>query len=376
MTPYLHPPLPLIEQELFGLAETQPISGAGLVDSSWPEADRAPALPDYLAALIRSKTNATRALPATPPAVGDIRALVAVTQDDGDTRQLGRTCAVLLHRCVAGRRWAGWMVAQETDYATEHDLVLQHDDGVLAPEAAVVQLWNPVEVELRGDEALLGRLSSAALGAALKLADHRFTEAQFVATRPGRVGAWDLDADTTVVTGTPLGDDGDPRLRYQDLYRRLAAEVAAAPSTARVGKEKEGQREGRGWMQQLRHLFVRPAWTFGAMVLVMGQALWMLAGQPGTGDETVYRSSPATQQGETCRTHVRVMFRLDTSYADMVLALRRLDVRLINGPSDTGEIWVLPAPDQDAHEVANMLRQSQLVERSDVVEPDPRLCKR
>ena len=373
----LYPPLSLIERELFGQEQHEAASASDAIDPAQPVAEAVPAMPAHVLALIRRKVAATQALPASPLAVGQIRGLPVASDPDGQERPLGRTCAVLLGRWMGGRRWAGWMVAQETEYATERDLVLQDDDGVMAPEAAVVQAWNPVEVELRGAEPLLGRVSASALGAVLKLADHVFTDEQVVAPRPGRVGAWDIDADTTVVTGTPLGEGDDPRTRYQELYRRLALEFAAAASDAQVTRSDPGKQAAPGWMAWLRHTFVRPDWTFGAMAIVLGQAMWMLAVQPdGAGEEARYRGAAPAVQDAACRTRIRVMFRLDTPYADLVLALRRIDATLVSGPSETGEIWILPAPDQNPQEVAAMLQQSHLVERSEVVQSDPHQCKR
>jgi hypothetical protein len=165
-------------------------------------------------------------------------------------------------------------------------------------------------------------------------------------------------------------------MRYQALYRRLALELAAAASDAQAARGGPGKQVASGLGAWLRHTFVRPAWTFGAMAIVLGQTAWMFASRPdGAVDEARYRgTAPAVQ--DACRTRIRVMFRLDTPYAELVLALRRIDATLVSGPSETGEIWILPAPDQNPQEVATMLQQSHLVERSEVVRPDTHQCKR
>ena len=359
----LFPPLGQIERELFGKGDS--FADEELVDPERSTLEFALAPPDHLLAMMERRVAADRAYPPAPLAVGQIRRITSVSQSG---RQLGRSCAVLLGRAVDGRRWAGWLVTQESDWAGERDLILQEEDGVLAPEAAMVQAWNPVELSLRGDEAILGKLSPRRLEAVWTLASHVPTDAQWVAPRPGRIGAWDLDEGTTVVTGTPLGGDDDPRAAYQGLYRRLASElgVAAAPRPVRAN-----------WLDWLDAVFVRPVVTVGLAGLAVVQAGLLLSGG-GAGQEpdVVFRSVTVAAPEDACRTRIRVMFKVDTPYADVVVALRRVDARLVGGPSETGDIWILPPLDQDPNEVAAMLRQSHLVERSEVVPPEERACKR
>ena len=366
----LHPPLALIERELFDHEDEDKNDGDVVGAAPW-EGAASPPMPAHLLALVERKVAAACAPEA--PAVGQIRCLAAIPGRQGPGRRLGRTCGVLLGRCIGGKRWAGWMVVQEVDYASDQDLVLQEDDGLFAPEAALVQTWNPVEIVLCGDEAILGKLSAERLGAVGKLADPVRADAGFVPARPGRIGAWDIDGATTVVTGTPLGDSGDPRLGYRQLYRRLAAECAAAAvaSGATAGRPETAPR----WLAWLRQTFVTPAWTFGAMAVAVFQAAWLL-GAPHAVDEPALYRSAAPAHADTCRTRIRVMFKLDVPYAELVSVLRRIDAVLVSGPSENGEIWILPAPEQDPFEAAAMLRQSRLVEQADVILPDSRRCRR
>jgi hypothetical protein len=373
----LHPTLTAIERDLFAPDEDAAVATQADVDPLVPGDVAAPPMPARLQELVRRKVAATQANQA-PPAVGQIRCLVSVPDGQGQGRALGKTCGVLLERWLGGRCWASSLVAQEADYASDRDLVLQDEDDLVAPEAAMVQAWNPVEVELSGDEVLLGTLSPATLRAVLKLADPGFVYDDFVAPRPGRIGAWDLDPDTTVVTGTPLGEDDDPRVAYQALYRNLAAEITHATLARRVAAGARTGRREAAWWSWLRRAFVRPAFTFGLLAVVVGQTTWMLAGrQPdGVGDGVVYRGMTKESQALACRPRLRIVFKLDTPYAELVLALRRANATLIDGPSQTGEIWVLPPADQDPREAASMLQQHHLVERVDVVPPDSHRCGR
>lgn len=372
-----HDPYPSLESlkaDLFGH------QGAPAPETAQPEAlEDAPqlapadlAMPAFLQELVRRRVEVDAAYPPQAPAVGQVRRLDAVPGQNGAVRAVGRSFGVLLGASLGGRRWSGWLVAQEGEYASERDLVLQEDDGIADPVAVMVQAWNPLEVALRGDEAIIGKLPAATLGAVARLGDPGFAPEGFVAPRPGRIGAWDLDRDTTVVTGTPLGESDDPRHGYQDLYRALAREVSAAAQAAQVPAAKPAR---AGWLHWLQETFVRPAWTFGALAVVVLQGAWMLGLHGPQPDEIqVYRSGPAPL-AQACAPRLRVMFRPDSAYADVIVALRRAEATLVDGPSETGEVWIAPARDQAPQELAAMLRQSRLVEQVDLVEPDPRLCR-
>jgi hypothetical protein len=376
MNMLLHPPLADIEHDLFAPQEERAPAGGADVDPAIGADLAAPPMPARLLELVQRRVAATRA--DLPPAVGQIRALARVPDTQANARALGKTCAVLLERWLGGHCWAGSLVAQEAAYASDRDLVLQDDDGVIAPEAAMVQTWNPVEVALSGDEALLGTLSPTALHAALTLGDPGFAERDFVAPRPGRVGAWDLDDGTTVVTGTPLGEADDPRHAYQALYRTLAAEFTRATLARRVAAEARPVVAGPGWLSWLRQAFVRPAVTLGLLAFVVGQSGWMLAehGTEEVGGGTVYRGITQEADALRCRARLRIVFKLDTPYAELVLALRRANATLVGGPSQTGEIWVLPPADQAPQEAAAMLQKHHLVERVDVIPAETGKCGR
>lgn len=370
----LYPPLAVVKADLFDQAaqhhpETKAPAEALEAAPQLAPADLA--MPAFMQELVRRRVEADAAYPPQAPAVGQVRRLDAVPGLDGAGRVVGRSFGVLLGASLGARRWSGWLVAQEAEYASERDLVLQEDDGVADPVAAMVQAWNPVEVVLRGDEAIIGKLPAATLGAVARLGDPGFAADEFVAPRPGRIGAWDLDPDTTVVTGTPLGEQDDPRHGYQQLYRALAREVSAA-AQAQAAPAKPAR---AGWLHWLQETFVRPAWTFGALAVVVLQGAWMLGLHGPQPDEiAVYRSGPAPL-AQACAPRLRVMFRPDSVHADVIVTLRRADATLVDGPSETGEVWIAPARDQAPQELAAMLRQSRLVEQVDLIEPDPRLCR-
>ncbi|MGJ7917760.1 hypothetical protein ACI48D_20060 [Massilia sp. LXY-6] len=370
MMPLLYPPLKLLRSDLFGKEAPLPPDLETYQDPVAEEDAETPApvMPPYLLELIRLRNAVQTAHPPAPLAVGQVRRLDRIPGADG--RALGRSCAVLLGASLGGKRWSGWMVAQEVDYASERDLVLQDSDGLFAPEAGMVQAWNPVEVALQGNEPILGQLGAAGLGAVLLLADTDTPGDEFVAPRPGHIGAWDIAPHTTIVSGTPLGADDDPRHEYRQLYHQLANELRIA-ATTRVAMSASTRR--RRLSEWLRGSFVRSAVACAALAIIAGQGIWMLQ-QRSAARDTVYRGSSQVGHAEPCAVLIRIVFRPDASYADLVDTLRAADATLVSGPSSNGELWVLPPRGRDPHELAAMLRQQFVVEQSDVIEPDRHRC--
>lgn len=365
MTNALYPPLSIIAAGLRGQDAER--SDGDAPENAAPQHEADLVMPPFLRELVARKVASQQAYPQAPLASGQIRALSAVKHADGSSRPLGRTAAVLLGASQGGRRWSGWLVAQESDYAGERDLLCEQEDGPVAPEAAKVQCWNPVECLLSGDEPVLGILAPRRLDAVRRL-EGPLAHGQFVAPRPGRIGAWNLDADTVVVTGTPLGEADDPRHQYQALYLALATELRAAAMPCKQTRQRPA------WPGRLSAFLVKPAWTFAATALVLVQAGWLLALHVPA-DDTVYRGAGAQLRANPCAPTLRAVFRADASYADVVIAVRRVGGALIDGPSETGEVWVVLPSDQQAQEAANILRQSAVVEAADVL-PVPAKCRR
>ena len=259
MATSLYPPIDMIRDDLFGVpGEDSP--GESVLESTDFTLDTDP-LPAMMQELIRRRGASGEAHSAPRPlAVGQIRAITAVTDAHGEiVRPLGATCGFLLGAHLGEKRWTGWLVAQETDYASDQDLFIGEEDGPVDPVAAMIQAWNPVQIALHGNEVLFGTLSASRLAAVMLLAE-RGADGRIMPPRPGKFGAWQLEDSMVVVTGTPLGGHDDPRLAYQALYRRLAEELRAA---SQLAPEKAAASHGVGrWLVEA---CVRPGWPFGAM---------------------------------------------------------------------------------------------------------------
>jgi hypothetical protein len=287
---------------------------------------------------------------------------------------LNRSYGVLLGASQGGKCWSGWIVAQEGDYATDRDLVLQEEDGPLSPDAVLVQAWNPVRLWLQGDEEILGKLARHRLAAVRELAEDGVNKDAFVAPRPGRIGAWNLADGSTVVTGTPLLDTSDPRKKYQQLYGDLAAEISLASVTQPQLRTRPTKLEVFGWLQQL---FVRPAWTFGAMALVLAQGLWIMFSFSLPQEEpAIYRGASPSHKADACTPRIHIIFRPNAPFAEVVVLLHQLEATLVDGPSETGEVWFTVPNDQKIQDAAGVLKLNPLVESADLVPIEKRSCSK
>ena len=258
----LHPSIEHIEQRLFGVTdglieavergETSPgIADAVRQSAEWAEyqTDRqeererlAPLvaeiedtpLPDAIRDLIQRRVAGNSLASSTQRAPGQIVSIEKIV-----TPRPGQLDAILTEPMYVLLDsstevpviWHGWLVSAETDYAGWWDFVLQEQDAPFDPEAAMVHLWNPVQLYLPMASRVVGQLSPSRLQAVRSLAADFATE-EPPANIPawiGRVASRNTSAGLRVSTGSPLGDSNDPRQRYQALYFE-AAEIVREPA--------------------------------------------------------------------------------------------------------------------------------------------------
>lgn len=146
-------------------------------------------------------------------------------------RGLGAPLAVLLWRETATPDvWSGWLLASETDYATDADALLEREDEPYDPLVAMVQLWNPVQITLNSAHPVIGQLAVSRLETlATAYADRqRAGTAAPIPARPGQLMERLVSNGQLLLCGTPLGGSEDPRRRYQELYLAAAAMLNAA----------------------------------------------------------------------------------------------------------------------------------------------------
>lgn len=259
----LSPPIESIEQRLFGITaglieavergDTSPAIAEEVRRSpEWaeyqadierirsnPEPAEAdsrppPIIPEFIKDLIRRRVSAKSLASLSLPAPGQIvRVEKIVTPRPG---QLDAIMMAPLHVLLDAPAdvpaiWHGWLASAEADYAGWWDFVLQEEDAPFDPEAAMVQVWNPVHLYLPMAARVVGVLAPHRLQALRALAaDFALSEPPSdVPAWPGRSTSRSTSAGLRVVTGSPLGGERDARHRYQQLYFE-AAEAVREPA--------------------------------------------------------------------------------------------------------------------------------------------------
>ncbi len=258
----LSPPIDLIEKQLFGVTEglieavqrgetSSNIADVVKRSVEWEEyqvdldeeklrdhtvgIDISPTnIPNHIQDFIKRRVAASSLHSLSPPAAGQI-----VSVEEIITPKIGQLDAVMLTplyvlldaQSETSNIWHGWLVSAETDYAGWWDFVLQEQDAPFDPEAAMVQVWNPVRLYLPMLKRVVGRLTP------FRLQTVRALVADFLLTTPpadipawpGRVASRTTSSGLTVTTGGPLGNISDDRHRYQSIYFE-AAEAIREPA--------------------------------------------------------------------------------------------------------------------------------------------------
>ena len=190
--------------------------------TDFPETFELEPLPGDLAAAIEAREAAAAAYPSTQPVPGLVVRIDDAVGPSGPLDwDLGSSLYALLSEPTDHPDiWHGWLVSDETDYASDFDLIFGEEDGPMDPDAVMVQLWNPVHVYCPAVAAAVGRLPADRL-AAVRQAFADMLDGRAVDVPPDP-GLWILRGTSrgqVIVTGTPLAeDDDDPRLRFQELY--------------------------------------------------------------------------------------------------------------------------------------------------------------
>ena len=258
----LHPPLNLIEAHLFAPSDAllrrwlesdpslpaatraaldaDPIARSRRADWDAPPPDREPVgganppiadPPRWLRERIQQRVQAQRATFAPIPTAGQIvRVDEAIGPEGSLEHDQPYPLTVLLGEPTeTAGVWYGWLVAPETDYASDADLILDDADGPRDPLAGLVQLWNPVYLYVPSAKKVLAQLPPERLAAVRALALDFLTQPPpALRPEPGVLVERRTSQGYGVLTGTPLGSADDPRRHYRTLYR-AAAELLREP---------------------------------------------------------------------------------------------------------------------------------------------------
>jgi hypothetical protein len=124
-----------------------------------------------------------------------------------------------------------------------------------------------------------------------------------------------------------------------------------------------------GWRQQQVPI-PAPAMALGA-VLFLGQAAiigTLLTAAPA---QDTYRGGERPE----CMSipSVRVVFKPDVQHVEVLMLLRKLELTIQNGPSETGELWLTASKNRSLEDAHAMLRVSPMIEEA-VITPANKLA--
>jgi hypothetical protein len=276
----------------------------------------------------------------------------------------GRLLGVLLDKCVHDDLWQGWMAASEVDWAGAFDVLLEPGDEPFEPQFGLIQTWNSVTVQRspRLCARVLGEVSATRLAAIRATADESAAQAALdIAPEPGRIALRTVGEVFSVLSGTPLAAEQDPRADYQALYARAAAELRAAAKTAPPAALSQAQQEPAGgwWTRMRQSLFgesvLRPAFAVLALVVVV-QNVGLL--RTADDEEVRFRSAPVPAAPAPADLTVRWKAGVDIGASAQLL--RSLSAEVVGGPDAQGG-WRIRLSSQPAEGRA-ALAASPLVE--------------
>lgn len=168
-----------------------------------PSPQNAP-IPDAIQQLIQQRSQAAMHTFSPSPSEG---LMVLVKEGDGSAGDLELAMAsplvvILDKKSRHENIWNAWMVARETDYASNWDMLLDpHNDAPLDPLAGMVQVWNALRINVSLIGKTMGQLSLQ------RLTELRNLSSEYKRTR-ALVGG--VDASSQIIQ------------QYQRMYNKAA----------------------------------------------------------------------------------------------------------------------------------------------------------
>jgi len=255
-------------------------------------------------------------------------------------------------------RWHGWLTSSDADWAGAFDVVLEPQDEPFEPSFGMVQVWNPVTIieSPRWNARVFGELSATRLAAIRAVHDEWLMKMPLdIAPEPGFIALREVADVFSVLTGTPLAAEGDPRTEYQALYRTAAHQLCAAATHAAShpaqaphanpgldpGLKDARTHTGEGFGARVRRWFgadwVRPAFALLAFVVV-GQSVLMLS-MPGREDEAAlrFRNTPPSVLPAPDASQTLLLFWKDgVGVEESTRLLRSVPAEIVAGPDPRG----------------------------------------
>jgi hypothetical protein len=319
-------------------------------------------MPAFIRDKVRQRLASRAAQFDTQPRAGQI------WRFDGKPDELAPLC-VLIDQDLGNHHWLGWIAASETDYASNKDVLLEPQDEPFDPLGAMVQTWNPVEVDVRKAARVLAQLGLHRLEAIREVAGGKSEEGG--GARAGFVAPLKTQAGVSVLSGTRITHADDPRRQYQTLYGTAARTLEQQLGTTKVVP-----------LPQRRNIVRKAGWAIAACVMLaqaviianmmQEQSNYHIYYQTGfignvpqdpdknhlSKDVEAYRSSPVLASDEVI---LEVFFKPDAKAVDIRKLMTRLNANIVAGPGEFGQyrVKVKLAVRQEA---AELIKASGLVD--------------
>lgn len=218
-----YPPLEVIEARLFGESASVDAQNAARIDDAPALAAEGASLPDWLQDRI-AQIAAQRAQPVPATAApGQIWSVAYQGEYEG--RSFTGRIPMLLDQPLTPGGWQGWLMSDDTDYATRADIILETRELQINPAAAMVQTWNRVAGVLDAQAPYLGQVDADTLAMVRSVANES-VPAHAPKGQPCNLDLRDVGGGRYALTGDHLGDARDLRWAYRRLYLKLAQAFA------------------------------------------------------------------------------------------------------------------------------------------------------
>lgn len=307
-------------------------------------------MPAFLRDKIRKRVSSRMAQFDTQPQAGQI------WRFDGDAGKTTPLC-VLLDSKQDEHRWQGWLTAAETDYASNRDVLLELQDEPFDPLAGMVQIWNPVCVDIRKGSRVLAQLANYRMAAIREVARGECETGG--GARPGFIAPLKTNSGASVLSGTRIAHAEDPRRRYQSLYRSAAQSLDLNISQTQQSPNVIPL-PGR------QRIWRKVGWSLAASVMLAQTAIianLLRDQQVGDLNTQIDQASEyrATPQAPANYTYLEVYFKPDAKEVDIRKLLTRLNATIAEGAGDLGQyrLRVKTGTEQAAMQV---MRESGLVD--------------
>jgi hypothetical protein len=288
-------------------------------------------MPVFLRDKIRKRVSSRKVQFDNQPCAGQI------WRFDGKQDNAAPLC-VLLDAPQDEYHWLGWLVAAETDYASDRDVLLEPVDEPFDPLAGMVQTWNPVAVDIRQGSRVLAQLGENRLAAIREVASGRCESGD--GARPGFIAPLKTNSGAMVLAGTRITHLEDPRRHYQSLYRTAAQLLEPQQATSKIIPLPNRRWRNVGWS------------LAACVLLAQTVVIANLIRSQQTVDAQINQASEyrAVPQSPVSYDYLEVYFKPDAKEVEIRKLLIRLNASIADGPGEFGQyrIKVAAGSAQDA----------------------------